>query len=186
MSRFLDLCTPDQYVPSLSDVSLDDLKSRGLEALLLDLDNTMLPWQSTLIPVETREWINEAKRLGFKLCIISNTHHPRRLRRIADDLEIASIYGALKPRRCGFARACEMLDVEPEKCAVIGDQILTDILGGNMAGARTILVKPMARREFVGTKISRFFERIILGLLRRRGATGTNSQPTQSQKQDTK
>ena len=186
MGRFLDLCTPDQLAPRLSDVSLDDLKSRGVEAMLLDLDNTMLPWQSLDVPQDTREWIEKAKGLDFKLCIVSNTHHPRRLRRIAEELGVASIHGALKPRKRGFLRACEMLGVEPDKCAVIGDQVFTDILGGNLAGMRTVLVKPMARREFVGTKISRLFERIILGMLRRRGRLGTNSQPTQSQKQDTK
>lgn len=186
MGRFLDLCTPDQLAPRLSDVSLEALKSRGMEALLLDLDNTMLPWQSLDVPTDTREWVEEAKRLGFKLSIVSNTHHPRRLRRIAEELGVKSVHGALKPRGWGFTRAREMLGVERAECAVIGDQVLTDILGGNLAGMHTVLVKPMARREFIGTKISRLFERIILGMLRRRGMLGTNLQPTQSQKQDTK
>jgi len=186
MGRFLELCNPDQLAPSLSDVSLGDLRSRGLVGVLLDLDNTMLPWRSADLPQDTREWIERAKGLGFRLCIVSNTHYPRRLRRIAEELGVQSIHGALKPRKRGFARACEMMGVEPAKCAVIGDQVLTDILGGNLVGAHTVLVRPMARREFIGTKVTRLFEQIILGMLRRRGMLGTISQPTQSQKQDTK
>ena len=186
MGRLLDLFCPDQCAPSVAEIDLAALKAGGFDTVMLDLDNTLLPWQSTDIPDSSRRWIEEAKQLGMKLCIVSNTHHPKRLDKIAADLRVCSMHRALKPRRGAFARAARMIDAEPKRTAVVGDQVLTDILGGNLAGMHTILVKPMHRREFIGTKISRLIEWGILALLRRKGRLGTNSEPSQSEKRDTR
>jgi len=161
MGRLLELCRPDESVPRVTDIDPARLISMGFEALLVDLDNTLLPWKSSEVPEDVREWLGRAKTLGMKLCIVSNTHNPRRLRRIADALGVDSLDRALKPRRAGFARAAEKLGCPKERAAVVGDQILTDIVGGNLAGMHTILVKPMHPREFIGTKISRLLEKLI-------------------------
>ena len=162
------------------------LKRNGFDALLLDLDNTLLPWSSSQVPETSRKWIEQAKRLGMKICILSNTHNPARLRAIADQLGVESIHRALKPFRAGFTKAVRILDADPRAAVVIGDQLLTDIVGGNRAGMRTILVEPVDSREFMGTKISRLVERLIFALLGGAGKAGTNSRRTQSEKQDTK
>jgi len=83
------------------------------------------------------------------------------------------VHGILKPRRKGLAAALEMIGSESARTAMIGDQVFTDVLGGRRMGMYTILVKPMARREFVGTKVSRLFERGLLAYLRRCGMLGT-------------
>ena len=186
MGRLLSLFCPDQCAASLADLDAAALKASGFDTIMLDLDNTLLPWKSAEVPDSSRHWIEGAKQLGMKLCIISNTHYPKRLNKIASDLGICSVCRALKPRKSAFAKAARMIGSEPERTVVVGDQILTDILGGNLAGMRTILVKPMHRREFVGTKVSRLIERGILALLRRKGRLGTNSEPIQSEKQDTR
>ena len=165
MARFLDLCRPDESVARVTEIDSARLMSQGFEAMLLDLDNTLLPWQSMVVPDDVREWLDRARSLGTKLCIVSNTHNPRRLRRIAEDLGVQSLHRALKPRRTGFARAAEKLGSSSERAVVVGDQILTDVLGGNLAGMHTILVKPMHPREFIGTKVSRLVERVIFRLL---------------------
>lgn len=184
MGRFLENCSPGRYVENIAQIDLDELKSNGIEGLLIDLDNTLLPWKDSAIPPASREWVSRAKSLGMKLCIVSNTHYPKRLNKIASELEIASIPRALKPRPYGFNKAIEMLGLEKANCAAIGDQVLTDILGGNRAGVYTILVKPMHRVEFFGTKISRVIEWIILTLLRRLGKTGTKSEMGKSEEQE--
>ncbi len=98
----------------------------------------------------------------MKVCIVSNTHKPSRLKRVAGELGVECVARALKPRSRGFDLAMSMMGSLPEKSVVIGDQLLTDVWGGNRAGMYTILVTPMHPREFVGTKISRLVEMFLL------------------------
>ena len=62
------------------------------------------------------------------------------------------------------------MGLQKEETAVIGDQLFTDILGGNRAGLFTILVVPLDRREFFGTKISRMMEKLVMHKIRRQQA----------------
>ena len=186
MSCFMDLLLPNRFAASLTDIDVEDLRNKGFESVILDMDNTLLPWKDSVVPKPVVEWVEWAKSKGLKLCIVSNTHNPKRLIKIADDLGISCIHRALKPRRDGFEKALRTLDCDPERTVVVGDQIFTDVLGGNLSGMYTILVKPMHRREFVGTKLSRLFEYLILQLIARQSRPGTNSETTQSQTQDTK
>lgn len=186
MNGFLEQFRPDESVARITEVDLSVLQAEGCQAILLDLDNTLLPWQSSRMPDDVREWIEQARTLGLRMCIVSNTHNPRRLRKIAEDLGVQCVDRALKPRKGGFLRAAEIVCCEPAECTVVGDQVLTDILGGNLAGMRTVLVKPMHRREFVGTKISRLIERLVLTLLRRGNRTGTKGRSLQSDTQESK
>ena len=173
MPRFLEMFRPGERVASVLDIDPNALGSSGIETVMLDLDNTLLPWQSSIVPDDVRAWIESIKQAGLKTCIVSNTHNPRRLTKISDDLDILSLPRALKPRRYGFAKAAEILCTDLSRSVVVGDQLLTDILGGNLAGARTILVRPMHPREFFGTKISRVVEFGILMLLGKQSPAGT-------------
>jgi HAD superfamily phosphatase (TIGR01668 family) len=165
MSCFLELFRPNECVDSLTEINLEALRLAGYDTILLDLDNTILPWKDGTVPEKSEEWIKSAKVAGFKLCIVSNTHNPVRLVRIANALEVKYVFRALKPRRYGFRKAAELTDSTFPTCVVVGDQLLTDVAGGNMAGMRTVLVKPMHHREFFGTKLSRLVERVIFARL---------------------
>jgi len=169
-----NLC-PDEYVESLAVVDIEALRSRGIESVLLDLDNTILPWQRLEIPPESAEWIRKAKDSGLKLCIASNTHNPRRLERLAAELGIPSLHRILKPRRRGLAAALKELGAQASKTAMVGDQVFTDVLGGRRMGMYTILVKPILKREFIGTKISRLAEKALLAYFAKRGMLGTKA-----------
>ena len=186
MAGLLDMLRPDQYAASLAEVDVDELKQDGFDTLLIDLDNTLLPWSSSVVPESSRNWVERAKHLGLRICILSNTHNPVRLGAIAEELGVDSVHRARKPWKAGFLRAVREAGSEPGKAVVVGDQIITDILGGNRAGMRTILVHPMDSREFIGTKISRLLEKVIFALTRGAGKPGTISRSTQSEKQDTK
>ena len=168
MSKLLQLLCPDVYVDSLPAVDLVDLQRRQIEALLLDLDNTLVPWRSHDISPAVAQWVSQACQ-GMKVCIVSNSRTPKRLEKLAGQLGISFVKRGAKPRRVGFRDALKLLGVEPSKAAVIGDQVFTDILGGNRLGARTILVRPIHRREFIGTKVTRLAERLVLRMLERRG-----------------
>lgn len=169
MSRLLKLLCPSAFVESVPMIDIAELKRRGINVLLTDLDNTLVPWRSYDIAPETVTWINDAAKQGMKLCIVSNTRAGKRLRELAASLGIPCVKRGLKPRRGGFRQALELLRAQPEHAAVIGDQLFTDILGGNRLGLYTVLVRPLHHREFIGTKVSRFFERMVLRLLERRG-----------------
>mgnify|MGYP005837571779 CR=1 FL=1 len=186
MCGLLGAFRPGMCVDGLKDIDLDDLRSRGIRALMLDLDNTILPWQDTAVPESSDRWVRRAKSLGFGVCIVSNTHNPKRLTRIASALGIPSVHRALKPRRRGFEQALRTVGCDPAAAAVVGDQILTDIVGGNLAGMFTILVRPMHPREFIGTKLSRIVERLVLAVLRRADRVGTNTCCDQSEDQDSR
>lgn len=160
---------PDEVVPSVSDIPPESLIQQGIQAVLLDLDNTLVPWQKVDVPDAVRQWIQAMKEAGLRLCLVSNTRRRRRLEILAKELGIAYVPKAFKPRRYGLRQALEQLQATPRQAVMIGDQIFTDVWGGNRMGMRTILVMPMARREFIGTKVSRLLERILLWGYRRAG-----------------
>ena len=158
---------PDIYVQSLHDVPLHELKEQNIKAFILDLDNTITEWNSNEITEEVHQWFERIKTEGLKACILSNNGEKRVLQ-VAEALDIPYIHRAQKPRRGGYHRAITHMQVKPEETAVIGDQIFTDILGGNRAGLYTILVVPIASKEFMGTKISRMLETLVLPKIKKR------------------
>lgn len=168
---------PDEVVASVSDIQPESLKQQGIQAVLLDLDNTLVPWQKVDVPETVRQWIEAMKSAGLRLCLVSNTRRRRRLETLAKELGVAYVPKAFKPRRYGLRQALEQLQATPQQAVMIGDQIFTDVWGGNRMGMRTILVLPMARREFIGTKVSRLLERILLWAYRRAGILRERREP---------
>ena len=166
LNSFLKLFNPDEYLRSVTDIDLAALKRRGIKALLIDLDNTLVPWKSNVIYPKVAEWVQKAHHLGLKMCIVSNAGSRKRIQRLAKEFGIDYAKGPWKPRSGGFRSAMKLLGVGPKQSVVIGDQIFTDILGGNRLGLYTILVRPMHWREFAGTKISRLFELILLNIFK--------------------
>jgi HAD superfamily phosphatase (TIGR01668 family) len=112
-------------------------------------------------------WTHAARERGFCLCIASNTRLYTRLSQVADALGACYVTGVTKPRRGGFLRAVEMMGLEPAQVAVIGDQLLTDILAAKRLGVHAILVDRLAAREFIITRFNRLVERVIAWLLAR-------------------
>ncbi|MGB9826407.1 MAG: YqeG family HAD IIIA-type phosphatase [Desulfofundulus sp.] len=137
------------------------------------MDNTIVPRDRDYCSDEIIQWLKEAKKLGFKLCIVSN-NSPARVQALATSLDIPAVYRALKPARRSFIQAMKMLGVPPYQTAVIGDQIFTDVLGGNLLGLYTILVMPLPGREFWVTRfINRRLEKLVLCRLNRNRSGGS-------------
>lgn len=169
--RGLNKLLPDIYVSTILDIPLDELAKRGIRAFIIDLDNTATHWNSNEITPEVRAWFTRLREQGLKACFLSNNGEERVLA-VARSLDVPYIHRAQKPRRGGYRRAIEAMGSASAETAVIGDQIYTDILGGNRAGLFTILVKPIHTREFMGTKISRMFEVPVLRAIRKRIGRG--------------
>ena len=167
----LSKLTPNQIVRRLEDVDLDALAARGIRALLVDLDNTLCPWSSSQPSPECEEWIRRARE-RFGVCIVSNSLRPGRLRRVAEALGIRAVgrWGwGRKPFAGGILAALRELQVEPSEAAMLGDQIMTDVLGGNRLGLYTVWVLPLEGAEFLGTKPARLVEKLLLRRFRRMG-----------------
>lgn len=171
LPRSLDrLLTPDLIVRHVRDVPPERLQAGGIRAVVTDLDNTLVPWRSEDVEAEVIAWLTSLRDAGMKVCIASNTRHLRRLERLGERLGILHVpFNAAKPGVRGIQRALSLLGSPPGETAMVGDQLFTDIVAGNRAGLYTVLVNPLSRREFVGTRlISRSAERLILRGDRRR------------------
>ena len=161
------LC-PDEAHSRLVDIDLEGLLQKGIRALILDLDNTLVKWHEAEVPAEVDHWVDQAKARGFKLCIASNAL-PERVKLIAGRLGIPYVSGALKPRRTPFRKALMRMDVVSQETAVVGDQIFTDVLGGNRLGLYTILTRPLSRKEFPTTRMLRGLENWVIRKLIQEG-----------------
>jgi uncharacterized protein len=159
---------PAEYRRSIFAIDLEKLKTRGFRAIMLDLDNTLVRWNHPDPTPDLLAWLERVQQMGFKVCIVSNNSGPR-VSEFAGKVGVPFIPKAIKPRRKGFREAMARLGVTPEQTVVVGDQIFTDVLGGNRSGAHTILVVPIDPREFFGTRLVRQVERWVLAYLDRKG-----------------
>jgi len=153
---------PDLYVPSVADIDVADLRQRGVEGLIVDLDNTLIVWNECDLQPEVRAWVADARSKGMRLCITSNSDQRGRVRAIAQELGVPFVAWATKPRRWAFRRSMAQMGTTAATTAVVGDQLLTDIWGGRRLGLRTILVKPLSDHGFVLTRGLRWVERWLL------------------------
>ena len=124
-------------------------------------DNTLVAWKKEDFSPEIRSWIERAKGLGFQICIISNTHRLKRLARIREELGVETVRGRFKPSRAMFRLALIKFSRKAEETVMVGDQMMTDILGANRAGIDAIWVRRMEGKEFGPTKVNRFIERLL-------------------------
>ena len=158
---------PAHAVGSLPEIDLNDLVAEKKSLILLDVDHTIVKWKQEEFSPEVLAWISKAKEMGFQLCILSNTRHPERLARLAAVLDIETFRGKFKPSTHMYQMALEKYNKRPEDAVMIGDQIMTDVLGANRAGIDAIWVQKMEGPEFAGTKFNRVVERLVTSLLYR-------------------
>ncbi len=166
---WVKLC-PHWSVNNIHDVHINALRELGIAGVLLDLDNTLVRWHQEEMTAETLAWITELQEAGMKLCILSNSVLSTRSERIATRLGCFFVRSARKPGIQGFRKAMELMGTTPDTTLIVGDQMFTDILGGNRSGVYTVMVKPLEKHEFAYTRyVSRPPERVLLAMLRKRG-----------------
>lgn len=156
---------PSHAVNTLVDIDLDKLWEGGKRLILLDVDHTIVKWKAEEFAQPVLDWITKAKKLGFDLCIISNTRRPARLGRLCKMLDIETVKGKFKPSAEMFHLAMAKFNRKPEETVMVGDQMMTDIFGANRAGINAIWVKKMDGKEFVGTRVNRFMEWILQSIV---------------------
>lgn len=135
---------PKQLCRSIYTLDLDRLAQRGVRLLLADLDNTLARYSERQPSERLRAWVAEAKAHGITPFVLSNSRKATRADEFCHALDIPYLKHAGKPKRGGFEQALKLNGVTEAQTAIVGDQIFTDILGGNRAGVHTILVQPLA------------------------------------------
>jgi len=165
----IEVFLPKLMVKSIYDIPLDDLYERGIRGIITDLDNTLVGAKTPLATEELVTWLATVKEKGLKVVIVSNNDDSR-VGKFAIPLDLPYIHAARKPTQRAFRQALTMLQLEPEKTLMIGDQMMTDVFGGNRMGLYTVLVAPIApHEEGLGTKVNRQLEKIAIARLRKRG-----------------
>jgi len=151
---------PSGYAPSVLALNPPALAAEGIQGLILDLDNTVVAWNASAPTEPVRQWIGRVRETGVRMCIVSNNFSSR-TQVIGRALNVPVVAAAVKPIPWGFRRAMALMGTRAEHTALIGDQVFTDILGGNLLGVRTILVEPLSEQEFPTTRLVRRLERLI-------------------------
>jgi len=167
----LESLCPDQIATRLENIDQQALLDRGIKALLIDVDNTLVNWRDDQIPPERRRWVEQAKD-RFALCLLSNTITVQRVKELGQRLDLPAVgrWGwGRKPFSGGYRKALQSVGAQPTETAMIGDQLLTDIWGGNRLGMYTIMVHTLSDAEFFVTRINRWIEALIRAWLVRQG-----------------
>lgn len=155
------MLSPDHYLRSVLDIDLPALASAGKDTLLIDLDNTLVPRDSDVIPDEIRAWAAGLSDAGFKACLVSNNWHDR-VTRVAQELEFELVAKAVKPLPFAFWVALRRMGTTRAQAVIVGDQMFTDVLGGKMTGITTILIAPVSSADLPHTLVLRRIERVLL------------------------
>ena len=152
---------PKAQLGSVLEITPGWLRQRGLRGVMVDLDNTLVPYRARGEPrPEIAQWLEQLHHEGIQVFLVSNARR-RRLRYWASRLALPGIGMAGKPW-FGFRRALRRLGLQAHEVAAVGDQLFTDILGGNLVGAYTVLVPPLAPQEMGYTRLVRRLERWVL------------------------
>lgn len=153
---------PKSYFNNILEVKPKFIKDNNIQAILLDIDNTLIDYQNNIIE-GLEDWVKNLKKQNIKFCILSNTNKKKKAERLSKLLDIPYIFFAKKPFKFGFNKAKKILQIQDSKnIAVIGDQVLTDILGANRCKMYSILVAPLNDRDIFVTKFNRILEKQIL------------------------
>jgi HAD superfamily phosphatase (TIGR01668 family) len=155
------LLTPDAYVRSIFDITPEGLKQNGIYGLILDIDNTLVATHTKDADDKVISFIKKMNANGIKAIIVSNARKER-VEVFSKPLGIEFVFKALKPLGKGFDIAVQKMNLPSSKVAIIGDQLFTDVLGGNLKGIHSILLKPIDLDEPFLIKFKRIFEKPFL------------------------
>lgn len=152
---------PDLFLKSIYDLDTSLLKEKGIKAIIVDIDNTLVSWDTRLPDEKVAGLVYRLADEGFKVCILSNNTR-KRVEEFNKDLQLPAIHKAAKPSKGSFRRAMKLMDSTPDNTAVIGDQLFTDVLGGRRLGLFTVLVAPISDKEFIWTRFIRKLEKLYM------------------------
>ncbi len=152
---------PNDFFNNVREIKIEYLNKHNIKALILDVDNTLINYYKEM-EKGTKEWCQDLKNKGIKMYILSNSNKRDKVEKIAKDLQVPFRYFAKKPLKSGFKKAQKELGLKSEEIAVIGDQLLTDIIGANRCRMYSILVNPIKEKDIWITRLKRPIEKMIM------------------------
>ena len=158
------LFRPKYTIDSIYNLNPQQLKKMGIKAIFSDLDNTLIAWNKKDSVQEMTDFNNRLKKVGIRLVVISNNNNER-VGKVLNPNRINFIAKARKPLPIGIDHALKKYNLRKSQVLMVGDQLITDIQAGNLAGVKTVLVKPLVTTDKWNTRINRFFERGIFFVL---------------------
>lgn len=157
----MPLFTPTAFFRRVTYITPEYLREHGIQALILDVDNTLTAHGSQELPSEVDDWLQQMRREGFRLVIASN-NMPKRVAPFAKHIGLEYRAFCCKPSPLGLLRAHRVLGVPHSAVALVGDQIFTDALGANLYGIPILLVQPMQQDTKPTIHLKRMLEKPIL------------------------
>ena len=154
----MELLTPQMYQKSIYTIDYKKLKDKKIKCLLFDLDNTCVGYKEKKPTKQLKKLFLELTQMGFKVIIFSNSNK----KRLAPFSKLGVIChpNSKKPLPANFKKILSKYEYSKNEVCIIGDQLFTDILGGNKVGIMTCLIDPLSKEDFIFTKIFRLMEQI--------------------------
>lgn len=160
---------PAMMVDAVTDISPSLLAKSGIKLLMLDFDNTLVPYTTSVPTTAVTDWLKAMQQSEIMLCVVSNSRKPR-VQVFCKEYGLNCITHAKKPFAKGIRQCLAQYGLEPSECALAGDQIYTDTLGANCQGVHAILVKAIHNHN-VWLKLRHVAELPWIGLARNRRIT---------------
>ena len=158
---------PNMYQKNIYTIDYDKLKKEKIKCLLFDLDNTCVGYHEKNPTKELKELFNKLTKKGFEVIVFSNATSKRLMP--FNKLKVEIHPNSRKPFKKNFIKILKEYEYQKEEVCIIGDQLFTDILGGNRTGIKTCLVDPLTNEDFILTKIFRASEQIAFYILAKKG-----------------
>lgn len=156
---------PDNIADSAYKINYKELYERGIRGLLFDIDNTLVEHGADANS-KAVQFINQLRKMGFQVCLISN-NKKERVDRFNKDIQVFSIFDAKKPSGKNYKRAMRLMKTDINNTVFIGDQLFTDVYGAKRIGMTNYFVKPIGKKEEIQIVIKRYLERIVLHFYRK-------------------
>lgn len=139
---------PDLILPALTDLTSEMLVQRGVDFLMLDFDNTIVPYTTDSPTEQMLAWLRTMQASPVRLCVVSNTKKLR-VRKFCETYGIDYVMRAGKPFHRGIRVCMARYGLSPEQTALVGDQIYTDVLGANTAGLTSVLISAICNHNLL-------------------------------------
>lgn len=154
------LFKPKWWLKSVLDIDEKFIRENHLRGLILDLDNTLSMHGSPAAEQGVTEWLEQMRGMGMKMMVLSN-NTKKRVAPLAKELGLDFISFGCKPLTVGVSRALRKMRLPRKSVALVGDQIFTDIIGGNLRGVNTVLVEPFHLEDKKSFKLKRKLESAV-------------------------
>ena len=152
---------PDFKFKTFDELTVEILRSNGIKGVVLDIDNTLEPYENLLPGDHVKNWLIALKNAGISAAFVSN-NNKERVERFNAELNLPAFYKAGKPFKKNVLRAMEIMGTSRESTLLMGDQVFTDVWAARNAGIMAAIVSPIRDKRDVFTRFKRIIEKPIL------------------------